>query len=43
MNEESFTEGGAMNTFGENFNFEGKTFTSKNEISIIRNKYKLSS
>ena len=25
MNEENFIEGGAMNTFGENFNFEGNT------------------
>jgi len=35
MNEESFTEGGAMNTFGENFNFEGKIFTSKMKYQIL--------
>ena len=35
MNEESFTEGGAMNTFGENFNFEGKLFTSKMKYQIL--------
>ncbi len=29
MNEANFTEGGALNTFGEKFNFEGKNFESK--------------
>ncbi len=35
MNEESFIEGGAMNTFGENFNFEGKLFTSKMKYQLL--------
>ena len=35
MNEENFTEGGAMNTFGENFNFEGKPFTSKMKYQLL--------
>ena len=32
MQENDFYEGGALNTFGENFNFEGKKKNFKNEI-----------
>ena len=35
MNEANFTEGGALNTFGEKFNFEGKNFESKMSYQIL--------
>ena len=35
MRENDFQEGISLNTFGENFNFEGKEFNSKNEYSIL--------
>ena len=35
MNEGDFIEGGALNSFGENFNFEGKKFTSKNKYQLF--------
>ena len=34
MKENDFVEGGALNSFGENFNFEGKVFKSKNNYKI---------
>ena len=34
MNENQFIEGGALNTFGENFNHEGKKLVSKNKYNI---------
>lgn len=35
MNESNFVEGGALNSFGENFDFEGKEFESKMKYQII--------
>jgi FkbM family methyltransferase len=35
MNENEFIEGGALNTFGENFNFEGKKFTSNHKYQLF--------
>lgn len=35
MNENQFIEGGALNTFGENFNFEGKRFTSNHKYKLF--------
>ena len=35
MKEGSFDEGGALNTFGEIFNFEGKEFNSKKVHSLM--------
>lgn len=35
MNENQFIEGGALNTFGENFNFEGKKFTSYHKYQLF--------
>ena len=35
MRENDFQEGISLNTFGENFNFEGKEFNLKNEYSIL--------
>tara|TARA_B100001175_G_scaffold246068_1_gene212708 strand:+ start:247 stop:1116 length:870 start_codon:yes stop_codon:yes gene_type:complete len=35
MKENQFQEGVSLNTFGENFNFEGKDYISKNEYSIL--------
>ena len=35
MKETYFIEGGAMNTFGENKDFEGKEFLSKMNYSIF--------
>ena len=35
MKENEFQEGVSLNTFGENFNFEGKDYISKNEYSIL--------
>ena len=35
MKENQFQEGISLNTFGENFDFEGKDFISKNEYSIL--------
>ena len=35
MKENDFQEGISLNTFGENFNFEGKEFNLKNEYSIL--------
>ena len=37
MKENSFEEGLSLNTYGENFDFEGKQFLSKNEYSILGN------
>ena len=34
MNENSFEEGGAMNTFGENYDYNGNTFTSNHKYKI---------
>ena len=35
MNEGDFVEGGALNTFGENYNFAGKLFDSKMKYKIL--------
>jgi FkbM family methyltransferase len=35
MKENEFIEGGALNTFGENFNFEGKKFTSHHKYQLF--------
>tara|TARA_B100000575_G_C23136860_1_gene660635 strand:- start:765 stop:1625 length:861 start_codon:yes stop_codon:yes gene_type:complete len=35
MNESGFVEGGALNTFGENFNFEGKKFHPKTRYNLL--------
>ncbi len=35
MNENSFIEGGALNTFGEDFNFEGKKFHPKTKYNLL--------
>ena len=35
MNEDYFVEGGALNSFGEEFNFEGKKFKSKMKYSLF--------
>jgi len=35
MKENNFKEGDSMNTFGENFNFEGKKFKYKNSYTIL--------
>ena len=35
MNEGQFIEGGALNTFGKNFNFEGKEFEPKMKYSVL--------
>ena len=35
MNESNFVEGGALNTFKENFNFEGKVFEPKSKYSML--------
>lgn len=35
MNEEKFVEGGALNTFGENYDFEGKKFKSSMSYQIL--------
>ncbi len=35
MKENEFQEGVSLNTFGENFDFEGKDYISKNEYSIL--------
>mgnify|MGYP001177126951 CR=1 FL=1 len=35
MNEPEFSEGHSMNTFGKNLDFEGKTFSPKNNYKII--------
>lgn len=35
MREEQFIEGGALNSFGENYNFEGKNFRSKMNYTIF--------
>ena len=35
MNEGAFIEGGALNTFGEKFNFEGKKFEPEMKYSVI--------
>ena len=35
MKENQFQEGVSLNTFGENFDFEGKDYVSKNEYSIL--------
>jgi hypothetical protein len=35
MNESDFIEGGALNSFGENFNYEGKQFKSKMKYQIF--------
>ncbi len=35
MKENQFQEGVSLNTFGENFDFEGKEYVSKNEYSIL--------
>jgi FkbM family methyltransferase len=34
MKEKDFIEGGALNTFGENLNFEGKKFSSNNNYRV---------
>jgi hypothetical protein len=34
MKEKDFIEGGALNTFGENLNFEGKKFSSTNNYRV---------
>jgi hypothetical protein len=34
MNENSFEEGGAMNTFGENYDYNGNIFTSNHKYKI---------
>jgi FkbM family methyltransferase len=35
MNEKLFVEGGAQNTFGEDYDFEGKKFTTSNSYNIL--------
>ncbi len=35
MNESGFVEGGALNTFGEDFNFEGKKFHPKTRYNFL--------
>lgn len=35
MNESNFIEGGALNSFGENFNYEGKKFNSEMKYKIF--------
>ena len=35
MNEDHFVEGGALNTFGEEYNFEGKQFQPKMKYSVL--------
>ena len=35
MKENQFIEGGALNTFGENFNFEGKKFNSPHKYQLF--------
>ena len=35
MNEGDFIEGGALNSFGEKFDFEGKEFKSKMKYQVI--------
>lgn len=35
MQEEDFIEGGALNSFGENFNFEGKSFIPKMKYNLL--------
>jgi FkbM family methyltransferase len=35
MNESNFIEGGALNSFGEKFNFEGKEFQPKMKYSLL--------
>ena len=35
MKESNFIEGGALNSFGENFNYEGKKFKSKMKYQIF--------
>ena len=35
MNEGNFVEGVAMNTFGENFDFEGKTYNPKMKYQLL--------
>ena len=35
MNESNFIEGGALNSFGENFDFDGKEFVSKMKYSLL--------
>ena len=35
MKESDFIEGGALNSFGENFNYEGKKFKSKMKYQIF--------
>ena len=35
MNEPEFIEGSSLNTFGENFNYEGKEFRSKQKYKIF--------
>ena len=35
MNEGDFLEGGALNTFGEKYNYEGKEFDVKMKYSVL--------
>jgi len=35
MNESHFTEGGALNTFGQNYNFEGKKFDPEMKYQLL--------
>ena len=35
MNESHFTEGGGLNTFGQNYNFEGKKFIPKMKYQLL--------
>ena len=35
MNESHFTEGGALNTFGQDYNFEGKKFTPEMKYQLL--------
>ena len=35
MKEGQFTEGGALNSFGENWNFEGKNFKSEMNYQLF--------
>tara|TARA_B100001063_G_scaffold186707_1_gene176818 strand:- start:76 stop:939 length:864 start_codon:yes stop_codon:yes gene_type:complete len=35
MKEENFIEGGALNTFGENYDFEGKNFEGENRYQLF--------
>ena len=35
MNEPEFIEGSSLNTFGENLNYEGKEFRSKQKYKIF--------